>query len=287
MILAVIAALLLLYIIFRSAGNINYVLPETTDVEQELISRITIDGPMSLEFSKSDDQWFIQPEGWHAENSNLTAISKALAELKLVDLISTSGNPGIYALDEEQRVLVKAFNGDTLVREIYVGKVSNNGIYTYIMFPGDENIYSVRGNLPSRVKDRNSMRDKRFVQIDRNTTLKMTLRGGSAPMQAIFKDADGVWRSITGEPDDAAVKAAVNMLDPLRCKDFIYEAPADSPEWIIDILTEDGIVNLEIWAETDDEIYPARCSQNGYMVQMTPYATEKLLGVFGVEFAEK
>ena len=287
-ILAAIAAVLLLYIIFRSAGNINYDLPEPAAVDIDQITRITLEGTyMDHEFTKTDDQWFIEPEGWHADNSNIIAIAKALADLKVTDLISTSGNPEIYSLGEDERVLVKAYKGDEVLREVYVGKVSATGIYTYMMFPGDENIYSVRGNLPSRVKDKNAMRDKKFLQLNRDSVLKMTLNGPEVDNFVLFKDPEGIWRSNSIEPDDAAVKAVVNMLDPLRCKDFLYEEPAGAALWTIDFLTEEGTETLEIWPETAEEIYPARCSQNGYLVKTTPYAVEKLLGAFGISFGEE
>ena len=286
LILGIISVLLLLYIIFRSTGNINYELPEFSTVEPDSISRISIVGPdTQLDFTKTEGQWFIAPEGWQAENSNLTAIAKAIGDMNVADLISTSGNPGIYDLEEDQRFLVKAYEGESVVRELYVGKVSNNGIYTYVMFPGDDNIYSVRGNLPSRVKEKNEMRDKRFVQIARNSVLKMTLNG-ETPV-TLYKDPTEIWRSDSFEPDDAAVKSVVNMLDPLRCKDFLYEQPSGTAEWSIDILTESGTVTLEIWSETAEEIYPARSSQNGYLVQATPYAVEKILAAFGIVFEEE
>ena len=282
-ILAALAVLLLMYIIFRSAGNINYKLPEPSLVEPDDISRISIEGPgTELDFSKTDQQWYIEPESWEAENSNLTAIAKTLGELKIADLISTSGNPGVYELEDEQKYLVKAYDRDSLVRELYVGKVSSNGIYTYVMFPGNDSIYSVRGNLPSRVKDKNSMRDKRFLQLNRNSVQKMTLKGDYNI--TLSKDTEGVWSSDSIEADDAGVKSVVNMFDPLRCKDFLYDQPAGAAEWTIELLTDEGVVSLDIWPETDNEIYPVRNSQNGYFVQATPYAVEKILGAFGIEF---
>ena len=75
-----------------------------------------MEGQETLDFSRTDGQWHIEPEGWIAENGNLNAISEAMADPKIADLISTSGNPGIYSLDETQRVLVKAWIGDDVVR---------------------------------------------------------------------------------------------------------------------------------------------------------------------------
>lgn len=285
-ILIAIAAVLLLYIIFRSAGNINYSLPQPDAVDAERINRITMEGQLNLEFSKTDDQWFIEPEGWQAENSNFTTIVKALADIRITDLISTSGNPGVYSLDENQRVLVKAYDGNELLREIYVGKVSNTGIYTYIMFPDDNNIYSVRGNIASKVSDKNSMRDKKFLKLNRDSVLKMTLTSPGAETVILFKDGTDVWQGDSYDADDELVKAAVNLLDPLRCKDFLYTEPSGSAAWTIEFLTTDGTVTLEIWPESDN-LYPARSSQNGYFVNITPYAAERILESFGLVFGEE
>ena len=141
------------------------------------------------------------------------------------------------------------------------------------MLPGDDNIYSVRGNIASRVTDKKSMRDKRFLQIDRDSILNMDLITGG--------------ETLSLAADDEKLKSIISMLDPMRCKDFLYEEPEGSPEWVIEVLTSDeGSTKLEIWPETNN-LYPARSSQNGYLVEITPYAAEKLLGAFGVGFAEE
>lgn len=272
-ILAAIAAGLLLYIIFRTAGNINYNLPEPSSVNADDINKVSIEGSnIDLEFSRTGSQWFIEPEGWHAENSNLTPIVKALADIKIIDLISTSGNPEVYDLGESQRVKVTAYNGDDILREIYVGKVSSTGIYTYMMLPGDDNIYSVRGNMASRISDKKSMRDKKFLQVNRDS------------IQTVILSHSEETTILNAEDED--LKSIINLFDPLRCKDFLYTETAGGPEWTLEITASDSESTLlEIWKKTGD-VYPARSSQNGYMVNLTSYTAEKLLGAFGIEFEE-
>ena len=293
-ILAAAAAALLLFIIFRSAGNINYDLPETRILDEAEINRITIDGEdIALTFESVDGEWYIEPEHWLADGGNTGSIARALADLKIVDLISTSGNPEVYELGEKNRILVRAYNGDELLREIYAGKVSSTGVYTYISLPGDDNVYSVRGNLPAKVKDKDSMRDKKFLEIDRDSVLKMTLKDAAGTELTVFKDAQGTWRSndipaapvVTAEAPETTldddVKAILPVLDPLRCKSFRYDEPDTPAQWQLSILTEEGEVQLQIWPQ-DNGVYPARSSQNGYLVNTTPYAAEKILGLFGV-----
>ncbi len=283
-ILAVIAALLLVYIIFRSSGNINYKLPEFDILDEDSITRITITGPsVDFDFSRTNGNWFIEPEGWPAESSNLKSMAKSLAEPIIADLISTSGNPELYELGDDQKILVQAWIGNEVVRKIYVGKVSSTQIYTYTMFEGDDNIYSIRGNLPSRISDKNSMRDKRFIKLNRESVLRMSLESDKIDTRFLFKNKEDIWGSKIYETDDAEIKSVVNMLSPLRCKSYLYETPEGEPKWTVKFLTEaEGEIALEIWPEKDDGTYPARCSQNGYFVNMTSYSVEKILKAFGI-----
>lgn len=286
-ILAVIAALLLLYIIFRTAGNINYDLPAVPAVTSESIDHITVSGPqVDLDFSREDEKWSINPEGWTADKASLKAISSAVAELKLTDLISTSGALSRYNLDEQERITIKAYSSGELLREIYIGKVSSSGIYTYIMLPGDDNIYSVRGDLPSRFSgDKTTMRDKEILSVPRSGALKMTLIEGSRAL-TVSRDKDGIWTADGGlEINGENASAIVPVLSPLRCTDFLQTLPAEPAEMVLDIQTADGNIFLEIWPETGDG-YPARSSVNGYPILLTAYTTEKILKVFGIEITE-
>ncbi|MBI9105460.1 MAG: DUF4340 domain-containing protein [Spirochaetales bacterium] len=284
-ILAAIAAVLLLYIIYRTAGNINYELPVLQQVDSESIDHITIEGPdTSLDFTRQDEAWLINPEGWIANQSMLKTITSAVANLKPADLISSSGALSKYNLDETQKFTVKIFSGSELQREIYVGKVSSSGIYTYVMFPGNKNIYSVRGDLPSRFGGQKSaMREKQILSVPRDGILKMSMKTDDRVM-TMFKDGSGIWHA-EGRDDevDSSIKAAIPMLSPLRCTGFLESLPASGFSWTIDIQTTEGNVLLEVWPETA-EGYPARSSQNGYPVLLTSYTTEKILETFGVVF---
>lgn len=280
-----ISILLLLYIIFRSAGNINYKLPVTENYNEDEINHITISSPqIELDLVKMNGQWFLQPENWEADNSNPIAIAKELANLKITDLISTSGNKEVYELDQENRSTVKAYIDNKLVREIYVGKVSQTGIYTYIQLPDDKNVYSVRGNLPSRVKDKKSMRNKEFLSIKRDSVNKLELAEKNGLEISLTKDATTLeWSSTDIEADNEAIKSAVNILDPLRCVDFINKQTTKA-DWTINIITTEGTSSLSIWKPVSGKNYIAQNSTNGYFVTVSPYSIEKILTAFGYDF---
>ena len=286
-ILAAAAAVLLLFIIFRSAGNINYELPVFEKLDKEEITAVSVEGNgMLLDFSREDGRWLIEPERWIAADATMNSIVSAVTDMKAVDLISSSGKADRFDLDEERRLTLTASGDDGVLRTVYVGKVSSSGIYTYVMFPGDEGIYSIRGDLPSRIAgDKNSLREKEILTVDRNGVLKMSLTTDGGKL-TVFDDGTGTgtWRGEGDfEADGEKIKSVIPVLSPLRCKDFLPELPGGSPEWKLDILTESGSVSLEIWPETP-EGYPARSSENGYPVMLTKYTAENILGAFGLVF---
>jgi len=284
-ILTAIGAVLLLYIIFRTAGNINYELPVLPQFEAESIDRITAEGSESnLDFLRQEEGWIISPEGWAADGSALKAISSAAADLKPADLISKAGSLSRYELDEEQRLTLKAYSEGQLMREVFIGKVSSSGIYSYVMFPGDDNVYSVRGDLRSRFGgDKQSMREKQILSVPRDGLQKMSLSSGGS-LTSLFNDGSGVWRSEDGfEPDNEKIKSVIPTLSPLRCTDFLEGEPSSDAEWIIEIQSTEGRIVLEIWPETEDG-FPARSSTNGYPVLLPSYTARNILGAFGIVF---
>ena len=285
-ILSAAAVLLLVYIIFRSGGNINYVLPVLPALTGDDVTAITAEGDgVSLRFEKSGGQWKIQPEGWEAAQATLDSIAKTIADLKPVDLISTAGKPEQYDLDEESRITVTAAGGGDVLRKFYAGKVSSAGIYTYVLFPGDDNIYSVRGDLRGRLgADAESFREKEILRLPRGQISRFVLMGADGTSAAVGLK-DGVWTGEEGfEADSAAVDSMIPSLSPLRCTDFI-DTPAGTPAWILTAETAEGDFTLEIWDKTEDG-YPARSSSNGYPVMLTQYTTENVLRVFGLSFGE-
>ena len=290
-ILAVIAAALLLFIIFRSAGNMNYDLPEPDTIDYDRVARVTIEGTeLDLEFTRSGGNWLIQPEGWIADSKTLESIVKGITEIRVADLISSSGNAELYDLDESMRARAAVYDADgELLRELYVGKISSSGVYTYMMFPGDDNIYSVRGTLPSKIAGgKTSMRSREIFRIPRDSIEKMVMRGPKGTV-TLYKDENDEWKSADSgfEADSAKASSALSYLDPTRCAGFLDAPPAGNPEWTIEVSGAGETAELEIWPEADDKKYPARSSQNGYPVLLTKYIAENLLEAFGLVFSEQ
>ncbi len=288
-ILAVIALVLLAYIIFRSSGNINYKLPEIDIIDKDSVSSLTIDGQeASYIFEKDGDDWYIQPENWLANASTVNTILNSLTEIKVVDLISSSGNPALYDLSEDKRFTVKAYSGDEMVRELYVGKVSSSGVYTYIMFPGDGNVYSIRGSLPSSVgSGKEDMREKQIIKVQKSDLQKMTFTSGGAT-RILYKDENELWTEDSAEvqPDADLIAKAETTLTSLRSTKYLSEKPAGEPEWTVGLSTGDEDISLQIWPATEDG-YPAWSSIRGYSFIISAYSGESILKGFGMEFSEE
>lgn len=288
-ILAVIALVLLAYIILRSSGNINYKLPEIDSLDKNTVSSITIDGQeASYIFEKSGDDWYIQPENWLANSSTVNTILNSLTDIKVVDLISSSGNPALYDLSEDKRFTVKAYSGDEMVRELYVGKVSSSGVYTYIMFPGDDNVYSIRGSLPASVgSGKEDMREKQIIKMQKSDLQKMTFTTGGGA-RTLYKDENETWKEdgTEAQPDTDLIAKAETTLTSLRATKYLSEKPEGVPEWTVSLSTGNGDISLEIWPAAENG-YPAWCSIRGYSFIISDYSGESILKGFGVEVPEE
>ncbi len=289
-ILAAIALVLLAYIIFRSSGNINYKLPEINSLDKDSISSITIDGQeASYIFEKDGKDWYIQPENWLANTSTVNTILNSLTEIKVVDLISSSGNPALYELSEDKRFTVKAYIGDDLVRELYVGKVSSSGVYTYIMFPGDDNVYSIRGSLPSSVgSGKEDMREMQIIKLQKSNLQKMTFTTTGGAARTLYKDENELWAedATEAQPDADLISKAETTLTSLRATKYLSDKPEGKPEWTVSLSTGDEDISLQIWPATEDG-YPAWSSRRGYSFIISTYSGESILKGFGVEFPEE
>ncbi|MBN2617794.1 MAG: DUF4340 domain-containing protein [Spirochaetales bacterium] len=160
-ILAGIIILLFSYIIFRQDNNINYVLPKTETIKAEDITKIEFNG---FDLNKTDEKWIL-PSGYKASPTAMDRIIAGITNFQLIDMISQSKDYQRFGLDTPKELKVK--NGDKDLLSIKIGNTSNTGNYTYVLVPGDDNVYSVRGDLSELFnKSEDSLRDKTVIAVN-------------------------------------------------------------------------------------------------------------------------
>ena len=283
-ILAAVALASLLYIGFRDTSRINYDLPSFRMISRDDFTKLEISGrkdvPLTLE--KKDSGWLLSDGDYAADTGRINRLLDAVEEVVPVDLVSESSNHSRYDLDEEKRLTLKAWNGERLVREIYFGKLSTSGNYNYVLFPGDENVYTLRGNLSSILEsDINSFRSKNVMNLNRNDVIKIeyTAEGTN---RIITKSGDDKWTDQEGAelaPDKT--NTLLGTLSNLNCQEFLDTKPSGNSR-TIKLAASTGEYTLQLFDKTDKG-FPGISSSHNHPFLLTEYTGNRILEVFQPE----
>jgi hypothetical protein len=137
------------YLVFKQADRIHYTLPELKALKADDITRLEITraGKMTALFKK-DKVWHISPSNWRADQTKVSEMLDKLLSLTVTDLVSESKSYDRYQLDDNNKVILKAFSGNEIRRELSFGKTAPTNSHTYIRLPGDNKVYLASGDLP-------------------------------------------------------------------------------------------------------------------------------------------
>jgi len=176
-ILAAILVALILYLALHRSNRTHYQLPELSQVSGKDISKLEITtAGNSIIFNKKDDTWHIEPKGYRADSTKIKNILNVIEKLKLTALVSESKNYVRYDLRNDKNIHVKAWQGETLLREFDLGKAAPTFKHTFVKLPDDPNVYHARGDF-RRTFDRSvdDYRDKTVLSYAQNTIQGITL----------------------------------------------------------------------------------------------------------------
>ncbi len=139
----------ILYLVFKQTDRIHYTLPVLKALKADDITTIEItrDGKTTALFKK-DKSWHISPSNWRADQTKVSEMLDKLSGLAVTDLISEAKSYERYQLDDKSKVVLKAFSGNKIRRELSAGKTAPTNSHTYIRLPGDNKVYLASGDLP-------------------------------------------------------------------------------------------------------------------------------------------
>ncbi|MDH3720956.1 MAG: DUF4340 domain-containing protein [Desulfobacteraceae bacterium] len=170
-ILAAILVALILYLALHRSNRTHYQLPELSEVSGKNISKLEITtAGNSIIFNQKDNTWNIEPKGYRADPTKVKNILNVIEKLKLTALVSESKNYVRYDLRNDKNIHVKAWQGETLLREFDIGKAAPTFKHTFVKLPDDPNVYHARGDF-RRNFDRSvdDFRDKTVLSFAQNT----------------------------------------------------------------------------------------------------------------------
>ncbi|MDR1894796.1 MAG: DUF4340 domain-containing protein [Spirochaetales bacterium] len=295
LILGVIALACLGYIIFRGSGNINYTLPRFNDIPAGDITRLEIikPGGESLVLSRTGEDWVLPGEGnFSADPGRVNRLLSMVTSVKPIDMVSQAGRPERYDLDETARFTLRAYKQDNLVRELYIGKTSDSGSYSYVLFPGNRDIFSLRGSLKSSLDlSSREFRNKTVLKLNREEVSRIRYTGG-AVSGTLLKNADGQWEKTSGGAvDPAEINDILSRVTNLSAADFADQAPAGAPETgepFVIIWTADREYTLTLYPRDfripPEEAYPEKGFlarvDSGPLFLLARYTADRFLEFF-------
>ncbi|RJP75977.1 MAG: DUF4340 domain-containing protein [Desulfobacteraceae bacterium] len=306
-ILAVIIAALTLYLVFHKPDNIHYQLPRLSVIQQNVISKIEIikDGK-TLGLIKKDDKWRIVPEQYPADTEMIRRMLDVIDDLAVTALVSESENYVRYELDDKNRIHVKAFKGDDIIREFYIGKAAPSFNHTFIRLQTDPKVYHAGNNFRSGFdQTMESLRDKTVLSFHQNDIHEVLIEKGQQQIAFVQKqipvekkaesaekpnqntiapETKQVWQDASGKDMDLLkMNTFLSRLSKLKCKKYLTDKTRDDLGDAICTVHLKGPneYSISLFAmDEDNQEYPAISSQNDYIFALDKTTADSIIAAF-------
>ena len=180
LILTAVMVALILYLALHRSNRTHYTLPKISSIPGKHISKIEFkkaDGTVVL--NKKDNIWNIGPKEYPADSDKIEDILNVIENLKVTALVSESKNYVRYDLNPDKKIHVRAWQGESLIREFDIGKAAATYQHTFVKLAKDPNVYHARGDFRQKfdptvedLRDRTVLsfvqKDLREIKIARN-----------------------------------------------------------------------------------------------------------------------
>jgi len=108
---------------------------------------ITRSGFPPLTLIRSADMWYVGEPQYQADPDLAKSLVDAVSTIKILGTVSANATQGEWGLEEQSRIVVKAFTGTKDVRTIHIGKTAVTSRQSYAQMDGAERVVLVDGNL--------------------------------------------------------------------------------------------------------------------------------------------
>jgi hypothetical protein len=306
-ILAVIIVALSVYLYKRSSDRTLYQLPEVPKVTQKDITKLQITkGKASIVLNRKDDKWYIEPAEYPADANKVKDMLNALENLTLTALVSESKDYNRYELDAQQKINVKAWQGEDLRLDVDLGKTASSFRHTFVRPSGEERVFHAQGNLKNafdvsvdQLRDKTVLAlnpaDIQQIQINKDqqslaftrTPVPVEVNTSDAGKKQDSKDSSQpaqklVWQAANGQPvNETALSQLLSAVSKLRCEKFIDDRKKEdysSPLFTL-LLMGAKEYSLAIFPKTDEKetTYPAVSSASAYPFQLSGSQVNRIM----------
>ncbi|MBN2533094.1 MAG: DUF4340 domain-containing protein [Spirochaetales bacterium] len=292
-ILGVIVIILIGFLIFQNTSNkTHYKLPKINKVEKDDIKKIILTKPdETITLKKENENWRILPGQFPADPAKIDRIVNVVTGFTITDLVSESKNYGLYELDDENKINLKAFSADDrILLEFDIGKKANTYRHTFVKLKDNPNVYHAKEifqyDVPKTVDE---FRDKQVMKFDRSEIYSITLNNNKEEL-IVNKEMENVdvtdetrpseiWKSGPGRKvRENEITTMLDTLAGLRCENYIEgKNKADFKNPIYSLIikgTKDYTISIY---KKEDTKYPAISSENDDPFMLSAWKTEKFM----------
>jgi hypothetical protein len=296
LILGVIIAALGVYLYQHRSDRTHYTLPDLPSLAAADITRIQLSGfGKTQTLVRKEGHWATEPQGFTADPKRVNEMLETLTGFQLTALVAESKNYALYELDPENKITVKAWQGDRLKRDLDIGKAAPSFRHTFVKIAEDDRVFHATDNFRFRFQSAlDEIRDKTVLSFNRQDLQEIRISKDAAsilltrpavqpetatPGQPASSPTG--WQGSDGRPAISnEVEMLIGELVDLQCLAFLDGRGKDSfgPPVGAIVLKTSKEHSLTLFAPADTNgPYPAVSSDCDYPFQLTADQAERIL----------
>lgn len=273
--LSLIAILLCVYIVQIASVNRGSVKQVTlSDEPDKIILESAVNGKVVL--SKKDGVWYLgENQQYETLESEVNILINAMSSYSILQTVSKGGDEILYGLDDESKISVTAYLGDTVLCAFDVGKDASSVRQSYIRRADSSDILLVSDSFNSVFNiTPDDVRVRTVYSCDSNTIKQAFLITKDVGVIQMVCNEEGEWGGfINGEYQENMTSdgieswiASISILNSAGWLPDDYQPSADAVG-VIMFQMEDG-------TSITDSIYPVEGEEGRYIGQSSvcPYA---------------
>jgi len=300
------------YLTFYKADRTQYKLPELSKIKIDDIDRIEITARgKTIKLGKKGIDWFIAPQNYPADGAKIKGMLFEIEEMAVTDLVSESKAYERYQLDDKNKITVKAWSKEKLLRDFDIGKEASTYQHTFIRLPGNPNVYHVRGDFRRKFdrQDAAELRDREVLAFDPDTLKSIRVTDGPDTLELTRKEPPSkdsektekegaastgptkpVWITKDGrQADGGTLDSFLSSINNLMCENYLEGRQKDEFKNPIFEISLEGkqtyVLSVFKKADEKDDALPAISSYNNYPFTLSSdrlsrfkKSVEKLIG---------
>ena len=279
LILILIILVLAGYLVLKKEDGRHYTLPAPPSVETEKIDRLTVEKKDQVfVFTRTASGWVVTEQAYPADEGAVDNMLDVLSGLTLSALVSENQDTARYELDPARALTVTAFQEDTPVMWLKIGKTAPTFNHTFVMLENDPDIYQANDSFRAHFnKSLDEFRDRQVLTFQEDDIEKITLltpekqvvltvgepAGDEAETSTrVFTYPDGT------SPDPQTVSNLLDSMSALTCDRFATnmdktDLEASSPRLAVRV--ENGTSRvLKLFEPDGEDVLPATSSMTDH-----------------------